>query len=147
MDVIDKDLGLAEIISSIKSLGGKTIKIGIQGDETAEYENGVSVIDVAAWNEYGTDRIHSRPFIRQCFALHSEEAFVRLQKIADFIQRGGNVDLALNNVGQWYQDRMKETLQTYPWRKNEDSTIARKKSSKPLIDTKQLRDSIRYKVE
>lgn len=147
MDVIDKDLGFAEIINSMKSLSGKTIKVGIQGDETAKYENGVGVIDVAIFNEYGTDKIPSRPFIRQCFELHSKEAFARLEKVVSFIGKGGDVDVALGNIGQWYEQRMKHVLTTYPWEKNSVATIRKKGSSKPLIDTGQLRNSIRYKVE
>ena len=147
MDVIDKDLGFAEIISSMKSLSGKAIKVGIQGDEKAEYENGVSVIDVAVWNEFGTEHIPSRPFIRQCFALHSEEAFIRMQKAIDFVQRGGNMNVALGGIGQWYEQRMKYVLTNYAWHPNSIATIRQKGSSKPLIDTGQLRNSIRYKVE
>lgn len=147
MAVVDRDLGFAEIISNLKKLDGKEIKVGIQGDETAEYENGVGVIDVAIFNEYGTDKIPSRPFIRQCFALHNQEAYERLKKAVDFIERGGDVDLALGNIGQWYEDQMKNVLMTYPWKPNSPSTIKRKGSSRPLLNTKQLRDSIRYKVE
>ncbi|WP_244141766.1 hypothetical protein [Mannheimia bovis] len=147
MAVVDRDLGFAEIMTSLKKLGGKEIKVGIQGDEEAEYKNGVSVIDVAIFNEYGTDKIPSRPFIRQCFALHSQEAYERLRKVVDFIERGGDVDLALGNIGQWYEDQMKNVLMTYPWKPNSPATIKWKGSSRPLLNTKQLRDSIRYKVE
>lgn len=147
MAVIDRDLGFTEIITNLKKLGGKEIKIGIQGDEEAEYKNGVSVIDVAIFNEFGTNKIPSRPFIRQCFALHSQEAYERLKKAVDFIERGGDVDLALGNIGQWYEQRMKHVLTTYAWKPNSQATIKQKGSSKPLIDTGQLRNSIRYKVE
>lgn len=147
MDVIDRDLGFSEIITHLKKLADKEIKVGIQGDESGEYENGVSVIDVAIFNEYGTDKIPARPFIRQCFQLHSKEAFERLEKVVGFIGQGGDVDVALGNIGQWYEQRMKRVLTTYPWEKNSVATIRKKGSSKPLIDTRQLRDSIRYKVE
>lgn len=147
MDVIDRDLGFSEIITNLKKLADKEIKVGIQGDESAKYENGVSVIDVAIFNEYGTDKIPSRPFIRQCFELHSKEAFGRLEKVVGFIGQGGDVNVALGSVGQWYEQRMKHVLTNYAWHPNSIATIRQKGSSKPLIDTGQLRNSIRYKVE
>ena len=68
VDVKIKDLGLAEELSAAQKLANAQVKIGIQADEKGEYENGTSVIDVAIWNEFGTKKIPSRPFIRQCFS-------------------------------------------------------------------------------
>lgn len=147
MSVKDNDLGFAKAITQMKALADKEIKIGIQADETAKYEDGVSVLDVAVWNEFGTANIPSRPFIRQCFALHSEEAYQRLVKAVEVAEKGGNAELALRLVGEWYEGRMKNVLTTHPWAPNSKATIKRKGSSRPLIDTKQLLNSIRYKVE
>lgn len=143
--ISERDLGFAKVVSELKSLSGKEIKIGVQGSDT--YEDGTSVLDVAIWNEFGTSRISSRPFVRQTFALYGEEAYQQMAKVVEAVGIGVDVNTALATVGQWYENRMKETLSTYPWKRNSLETIKRKGSSKPLIDTGQLRNSIRYEVK
>lgn len=147
------DKGFDKAVEAFKRLGQMSIKVGIQADaDGVKYEKGkkgkkgASVLDVAIFNEYGTDKIPSRPFIRQCYALNSETALQLLEKAAIAVGKGADPIIALSRVGSWYQDRMKHTLLNYPWVVNAPSTIKRKKSSKPLVNTKQLLDSIRYEV-
>ncbi|HHF4956006.1 TPA: hypothetical protein ACPO4B_002021, partial [Haemophilus influenzae] len=63
------------------------------------------------------------------------------------VAKGDDLVQELSKLGQWYQDKQKKTLTSYPWTPNAPSTRRRKKSSKPLVDTSQLVNSIRYKVE
>jgi len=153
MTVSDRDLGFAKVMTDLKALANKEIKIGIQGDAEYEEKDGkkrkksVSVLDVAVWNEFGTSNIPSRPFIRQTFELDSEEVYQQMAKVVEAVGLGVNVHQALSLVGQWYEGKMKHTLTTFPWKLNAASTIKRKKSSNPLIDTEQLRSSIRYEVK
>ena len=117
---------------------------------------------VAVWNEYGTDKIPSRPFIRQCFKDNSDEALTRLSELAQKTALGDDPKIGLGGIGQWYQDRMRRTLLTFQWEPNSPATVKRKRKMlkqkkteenssqvkvKPLVDTGQLVNSIRYKVE
>ncbi|OOF52560.1 hypothetical protein [Rodentibacter trehalosifermentans] len=142
-----KDLGLADEIKFAQELDGAQIKIGIQADEKGEYENGASVLDVAAWNEFGTNKIPSRPFIRQCFSDNLPALEKGLRIVAVKVLNGEEPKIALSQLGQWYQDKQKECLLHFPWKPNAASTVKAKGSSKPLVDTSQLVNSIRYKVE
>lgn len=144
--VTDRDKGFEKIIATIEDLAKKEIKVGIL-ENAGHYPDGVPIVDVAVWNEYGTSNMPSRPFIRQCYALNSEKAYQMLGKAVDLILSGGQPEAALTKVGAWYQNRMKHTLQTYPWQPNTASTIARKKGSKPLIDTGLLLKSISYQIK
>lgn len=70
-----------------------------------------------------------------------------LGRVVANVAKGGDLVQELSKLGQWYQDKQKKTLTSYPWTPNAPSTRKRKKSSKPLVDTSQLVNSIRYKVE
>lgn len=139
--------GLEKEQALMKKLEKASVKVGIQSDAGKHKESGVDVVDIAVWNEFGTARTPSRPFIRQCFADNEQSVTQHLGRILSVVAQGGNLDMELAKVGQWYQDRQKNTLKSYPWTPNAPSTRKRKKSSKPLIDTSQLINSIRYKVE
>lgn len=146
MAVTDKDMGFVQAVTSLEKLARLSVKIGIQSD-AGSYPDGTSVLDVAVWNEFGTAKIPSRPFIRQCFTIHSENAQRLLAHIAQNVMKGANPETELSRVGQWYQDQMKRVLRTHPWQPNSVATIKRKGSSRPLVDTGQLVNAIRYKVD
>lgn len=140
------DKGFKKAVEALERLAKMQVKVGIQSD-AKDYGDGVSVVDVAVWNEYGTDKIPSRPFIRQCFRDNGDEAAAKFGELAQQVISGGNPKAGLSSIGQWYQDKMRRTLLTFPWSPNKPSTIAKKGSSKPLVDTGHLVNSIRYKVE
>ena len=52
MSVIDKDMGYQTIITNLSRLKG-TVKVGIMADTGSE-KNGASLVEVAAYNEFGT---------------------------------------------------------------------------------------------
>lgn len=147
VDVKIKDLGLAEELAAAQKLANAQVKIGIQADEKGEYKNGASVIDVAIWNEFGTKKIPSRPFIRQCFSDNQAAIEKKLRFYALKVLEGEEPKIALSQLGQWYEDKQKACLLNFPWKPNTAATIKAKKSSKPLVNTHQLVDSIRYEVD
>lgn len=153
--------GLEKEQALMNKLGKASVKVGIQSD-AGKHKRKVSdkrktsgkrktseadMLDIAVWNEFGTAKTPSRPFIRQCFEDNKEAVAQHLGRTFSVVAQGGRLETELANVGQWYQDRQKNTLKSYPWTPNAPSTRKRKKSSKPLIDTSQLINSIRYKVE
>lgn len=155
------DKGFKKAVAALERLAKMQVKVGIQSD-TEDYSDGVSVVDVAVWNEYGTDKIPSRPFIRQCFKDNSDEALTRLSELAQKTALGDDPKSGLGGIGQWYQDRMRRTLLTFQWEPNSPATVKRKRKKlkqkkteenssqvkvKPLVDTGQLVNSIRYKLE
>ncbi|OBW92985.1 hypothetical protein QS62_07915 [Gallibacterium salpingitidis] len=139
--------GLEKELALMQKMANASVKIGIQSDAGKHKESGVYVADIAIWNEFGTDKIPPRPFIRQCFADNQGLVEKYLQRVVLNVANGSDIKLELARLGLWYENKQKYTLRHYPWKENSKATKKRKKSSKPLIDTSQLVNSIRYQVE
>ena len=139
--------GLEKELELINKIGKARVKVGVQADAGIHSESGESLVDIGIWNEYGTAHIPSRPFIRQTFEDNQQAVAQYLGRVVSNVAKGDDLVQELSKLGQWYQDKQKKTLTSYPWTPNAPSTRRRKKSSKPLVDTSQLVNSIRYKVE
>lgn len=139
--------GLEKELELINKIGKARVKVGVQADAGVHSESGENLVDIGIWNEYGTAHIPSRPFIRQTFEDNQQAVAQYLGSVVENVAKGADLVQELSKLGQWYQDKQKKTLKSYPWTPNAPSTRKRKKSSKPLIDTSQLVNSIRYKVE
>ena len=61
----------ATINAHLKELDGKQARAG--WFENAKYENGVSVAQVAMWQEFGTGKIPPRPFMRVAVAENTKK--------------------------------------------------------------------------
>ena len=139
--------GLEKELELINKIGKARVKVGVQADAGVHSESGANLVDIGIWNEYGTAHIPSRPFIRQTFEDNQQAVAQYLGRVVSNVAKGDDLVQELSKLGQWYQDKQKKTLTSYPWTPNAPSTRRRKKSSKPLVDTSQLVNSIRYKVE
>lgn len=107
----------------------------------------VTVLDVANWNEYGTGRIPPRSFIHA--SLDGEAARFRVleRELGEQVVRGKiTMKRALSLLGLQGVGVITARIARGIPPPNAASTIARKKSSKPLVDTGQLRKSVTYEV-
>ena len=145
--VTDKDLGWKRIVQNCKGFDGKEVKAGVL-ESAGDEENGQSVAQVAYWNEYGTKRIPSRPFL----AIASDEKNGWKSEVdgqvSKVMSNRENVDSSLDAIGE----KMKKDIRNVIGDKgklapNAPSTIARKGHDKPLIDTGTLKASIDYEVK
>jgi hypothetical protein len=144
--VIDRDLGWSKIKVNMTKLDNRSVKVGVMGNQSIE---GVSVVDYAMYNEFGTNRIPSRPFM----ATTADRYRTQVTKFAEVvignvIDGKYSVDVGLNRLGMWYQSKVQETIRNAKeWAvPNAASTIAMKGSSSPLIDTGRMVQSVRYEV-
>jgi len=118
------------------------------GNEEVE---GVSVVDYATYNEFGTSRgIPARPFMSTTADLHKEDII----KFTGFLvgqMIDGKIDdtTVLKNLGEKYQSYIQQTIRDAKnWAvPNAESTIKAKGSSSPLIDTGRMVGAVRYEVE
>jgi hypothetical protein len=132
-------------LSARAKKGTALVEVGVISDET--YEDGLTVVEVAVWNEFGTKHIPERPFIRS--TVKQQKAPLKafsgklLQKILD-----GKLtrEKALGLLGQKVSGEIKETITSLRTPPNAPSTVEAKKSSNPLIDTGELRQSITFEV-
>lgn len=113
---------------------------------TARYRTGQYVAEVFAWNEFGTKRIPSRPaFRRTLFNLQRDSRFKRLlvQSIElphGVTQRG--MGRAMTHAAGRLQKQIID-LRRPP---NAPTTIKRKGSTNPLVDTGLLTRSVTWRV-
>ena len=130
----------AQTINDVKS---KAVYVGLPKEKaTKKYQDGVSIIEIGAIHEYGFGNIPQRSFLRVPFAENKKA-------IDDFIQKrfkmsGKDISpmQALEQIGVFAEGISKESFVKNNWVANSPFTIARKGSSKPLIDTGNLRNSI-----
>lgn len=133
---------------------GLTVTVGIQGTEAAEVRQDdegtdVTMAQIAAWNEFGVPEhnVPARPFMRTAarrFRKKWTKAFrVRLKEALLGRMTAVNAGSIVGNVAR---ADVQATIVRGPWVPNAPYTIARKGSTRPLIDTGQMRQSIRYEV-
>lgn len=152
----DKDLGLKKIIAELKSLQRAEVLIGIQaGSKTkAQFSKGrnqipgINIAQYAAQNEFGTDKIPQRSFIRSAFDenLNLIEQLVEKQ-YGEIIDGTKSISSGLGIIGQFIESTVKLKIRQIRMPPNSPRTIAMKGSSKPLIDFGQMFAAVRYVVK
>ena len=142
--VEDNDLGLKQIEKDLLTLGEYEIKIGLQSGDTLD--DGTPLAAIGAWNEYGTSDIPSRPFMRSTSDTYKDKWANAQGKLLNRVIDGLAPIMAARTLGEMIQGDIQRHIRKGNWVMNAPSTVKRKKSNKPLIDTGHMRQSIRYKV-
>lgn len=137
-------------------LGNKVVKVGVIGDKAEdEHGEGISMGRLAGVHEFGASIkigntiivIPERSFIRAPLAQHRADYVALIGKFTDRVLLGRmSVDRALGLLGIRAVADMQRFISRGVKPDNAPSTIARKGSSKPLIDTGLLRQAITYAV-
>ena len=128
----------------LKQLNQFEVKIGYQ--EGAKYPDGTSVVDVAMWNELGTVNIPPRPFLRQTVDNNEAKIQAKMQSLANKVAQGETAENVLKELGVFAKGLLQKEIKDGYFVPNEPSTIAKKHSDKPLIDTGLLRQSANYVI-
>lgn len=140
------DLGWDEIRRETQRLERHAVKVGIQADES--YADGTDLLDVAIYNEFGTETIPARPFMRQTADDNRANAARVGERYYELILSGQMTAFrALEGLGEWYQGVNRKSVRSTPWTPNAPYTIAKKGSAQPLIDKGKLVGAIRWEVE
>lgn len=154
--VEDKDLGLNRIIRTLnKDLDGVVVKVGVQAkDKAVRRGKGGSIRNtdqplavIAAIHEFGLGDMPQRSFLRSAYDENLPMIDKMIQRVANGAVYGLGTNAALNQLGNVVQGMVQRKIVDGPFVPNSPATIKRKKSSKPLIDTGHLRQSIRYVIE
>lgn len=140
-----RDMGWIRIKSDIAALKGRGVKVGLLAG--GPKQDGVPVVEYATLNEFGTENIPSRPFMRKT----SDDAQKPITPFAASVTRRllanqVNPDGVLDSLGLWYQARIRATIRSSPsWAvANAPMTIAAKGSSTPLIDQGIMIGAVNY---
>ena len=131
-----------QLIEQLKASSEKAVYVGFPAEfnEKVEGSDNFNLASLAAVLEFGNERIPSRPFLRQTLAENQEKytaLFVKLFK------GGISIDQIYEQIALIAQGDVQQNIVNGKWTANAPSTIKRKKSSKPLIDTGKLRQSVR----
>lgn len=154
--VEDKDLGLNRIIRTLKKdLDGVVVKVGVQAkDKAVRRGKGGSIRNtdqplavIAAIHEFGLGDMPQRSFLRSAYDENLPVIDKMIQRVANGAVFGLGTNAALNQLGNVVQGMVQRKIVDGPFTPNSPATIKRKKSSRPLIDTGHLRQSIRYVIE
>lgn len=154
--VEDKDLGLNRIIRTLnKDLDGVVVKVGVQAkDKAVRRGKGGSIRNtdqplavIAAIHEFGLGDMPQRSFLRSAYDENLPMIDKMIQRVANGAVFGLGTNAALNQLGNVVQAMVQRKIVDGPFTPNSPATIKRKKSSRPLIDTGHLRQSIRYVIE
>ena len=152
---IEKDLGWLGILNELSKAESAYVKVGFQyGSQTKNQRKGArrkkagqSMPEIAAQNEYGTKIIPARPFMST--AVDSNRGIINayIRKQYERVLDGkSTVNKSLGLIGQLMTGLIQKRIRQIVYPPNAPSTIARKGSSKPLIDFGQMIQSVRYVV-
>lgn len=150
------DLGFDEIVNQILETERKQILIGVQEGSITKVQSkngntqkaGLNIAQYAAENEFGTDRIPERSFMRTAFDSNINNIEeVASKEIGLVIDTAQTLDRAYQRIGLYVQSLVQIKIRDIRSPPNSPATIAKKKSSKPLIDFGQMIASIRYAIK
>lgn len=130
----------------LKDLAKLEVRIGFQHGQAME-EDGTDICDVAAWNELGTVKSPSRPFLRKSVDENEEKINHFLQsKKADLLQ-GKSAEQVLKEIGLFQKELIQEKITEGNFTPNAALTIRKKGSNKPLVYTGRMRQSVNYVIK
>ncbi len=150
----DADHGMRALLDRMREASkGAGISVGVHAQEGAQEHKAkdgevapVTILDIALFNEFGLG-VPERSFIRAWFDSASKENKEALERALKLVLKGGKtLPEALELVGLRFQGQIQKFIAAGVPPANAPATVAQKGSSKPLIDTGQLRDSVTFKV-
>lgn len=144
----DKDNGARKMVAAIGAANKAAVDVGVLGANAGSRESGgVTVGDVATWAEFGIGQ-PPRSWCRGWVDENEGAAQSLSRRALKGIAQGMPAEKALELVGMSIAAKMQERITNTPgnWKENADSTVKRKGSSTPLVDTGQFRSSITHRV-
>lgn len=137
-----KGKGLVDIVRRMES---RAITVGVH-DDTGSYPGGESVAQVAAWNEYGTENIPERPFLRATMAKRRKKYRTIMGTIAAAAIEGkASVKEGMARLGELARSDVRNSIVNWSEPGNAPATIRKKGRDDPLVDTRRMVTSVEYK--
>ncbi len=143
----DVDRGWVNIKRETMKMKHASARIGVLQSAPA-YPDGTSQAEVAFWNEFGTENIPERSFIRST-ADEKRGNYTRTMKgeALKIMAGKSTVKVSLEKVGLLAQGHVRKKIKNLKSPPNAPATIKAKGSSNPLIDTGLMLQSINYEVK
>ena len=131
---------LSAALSKYKDMNA-SVRVGVL--ENATYPDGTPVAMVAFWNEYGTKTSPVRAFFRTTVSEQKKNWVLSVQNLMKIHNDPKQV---MGLIGVHIQEQIVQSINTWSDPPNSAYTIAKKGSSKPLIETGVLMRSIKSEV-
>ena len=144
--VIDRDLGYSRIMRDLQKLYGMEVVAGMLKD-SGKAENGASYVDIATWNEYGTGRIPSRPFIRISADTNRQTWAKLAQQCVNNVIDGDSPRDAAQVVGHRMVEDIRKVFGSSELKANAPSTVRKKGRNEPLVDSGEMRRRVNFRLE
>jgi hypothetical protein len=148
--VIDRDLGFRALRRRVAATARERVTVGVHEDVGGEdHGEGITIAEIAAFHEFGTASIPERSFIRAGIDENRDrirDLQRRLAKLVIANRTRMPPRRALELLGAKIATLIRERIRASIDPPLADSTVDRKGSSTPLIDTGQLIQSIAFKV-
>ena len=132
-------------LRALEELDGLEVRVGYQ--EGATYPDGTPVVHVALWNELGTVNAPPRPFIRQTVDNNEAKIQSKMKSSVNKLANGATADTVLNELGVFAKGLLQKEIKDGDYVPNAPSTVEKKGSDRPLIDTGLLRQSANYVIK
>ena len=130
----------------LEKLAKLEVQVGFQAGEKT-YEDGTDLVDVAAYNEYGSSDTPARPFMKQSFENHEGELQKACDRVNQTLNKGGTAEAGLKELGVFVKGLVQDEIVDGGFEANAPSTIKKKGSEQPLIDTGTMRQSVNYVIK
>lgn len=140
----DTDRGYRSMRERLDLMAGSYTKVGIQVG-SKEIDGITDLVTVAAANEFGTDTVPERSFMRSTFDEDKEQlATIKAAEAQAVLAGTKTVETSLALIGAYHAGRIQAKIHSHPPPPNAPATIAAKGSTGTLIDSGQLVQSITH---
>lgn len=141
-----EDLGLKKVVERIRDMDGWGVSVGVHEDDSHRGD-GIDNANLYAIHEFGAGHVPERASLRIAFGAGLEENFQMLARGAFMIMAGvASPRSVVALVGEKSTADTVEAIRAGIPPPLAASTVARKGSSTPLIDTGQLVQAIKPKT-
>lgn len=131
---------------TLEELKQKAVFVGYQAGEVMD-DKGVDMAQIAMFNELGTSTSPSRPFLRMSVDENKDKIKKLSEQQKKNLTSGSSAENILKQVGVYGVKLVQEKIGNGSFVPNAPSTIRRKGSDKPLIDTGRMRQSVKYVIK
>lgn len=130
------------LIERLRADKEKAVYVGFPAefDEPVEGAGNFNLASLAAVLEFGNEHIPSRPFLRQTLS-ENQEKYIAL--FTQLFKQGLQIERIYEQLALVAQGDVQLNIARGNWAPNAKSTIKQKGSSKPLIDTGKMRQSVK----
>lgn len=141
----------ANFKKTLEELNRLKVMIGLQQGQ--KNQDGTDLVDIALFNELGTENIPSRPFLRDSVDANADKINAFLKRAVKIILRGGTAEDVLKKIGVFQKGLIQKQIVDGDFVPNAPATIKRKLKKKrkgsvtPLVDNGDLRKSINFVIK